>query len=252
MTATSFASDKLAAINDDFSIFNRHMDRTVKQRVDKEQDELHSLKLQIAKLEATLNQEVKRRNETNKALQGMFQAQMATVQDKLEAGLVDRLEKLLSSVDTLNERVNIVETSFNVERERYVIDMEDKSAMVARDIAGLKSAFQQEWSERKERETLIIAKLRDLDERSAESMLKEQKVLEVQVEELHSDLNVVGHEEDKRFHEHVFQELAALKSGLVMEAQTREQSDDEIVAALKHYTESVQEAMRIVNQAVTH
>merc|ERR1712176_602580 len=124
--------------------------------------------------------------------------------------------------------------------------------MVAKDIAALKSAFQQEWSERKDRETLIIAKLRDLDERSAESMIKEQKILDVQVEELKSDLNVVGHEEDKRFHEYVFQELAALKSGLVQEAQTREQSDDEIVSALKHYTESVQEAMRIVNQAAAH
>jgi len=249
MTAAEFTMAKLSHVVDEFHGFNRGMEIASKSRMDKEGEDLHHLKVQIARLEQTLTQEVKRRAETNKAIQGMFEGHTATVQDKLECGLVERLDKLAENVEILNDRVSVVEEVFNTERARYVRDMEDKSAMVAKDIAALKQAFQQEWRERKERETLIVAKLRDLDERAAERLVKDQKVLEQQVEELHNELEVVGHEEDRRFHEYVFQELASLKNGLVVESQTRQQSDDEIVAALSHYTESIQEAMRVVNLA---
>jgi len=235
--------------NDTLDGFQRNMDMAKKSRVEKEHDELQKLRLLISKLEETLTREVKRRTETNKAMQAMFEAHLVTVQDKLECGLLERLDNLMATVDALNERVGVVEVDFRTERARYVRDMEDKSAMVARDIAALRSAFSQEWSERKGRETLIIAKLRDLDERSAERLVQEQQICDEQVEELRQDVVVVAQQEDRRFHDHVFQELAALKNGLVLESQTREQSDDDITAALRHYTESIQEAMRVVNQA---
>merc|ERR1719460_1359343 len=155
---------------------NRGMEIASKTRSDKESEELHHLKVQIARLENTLNMEVKRRAETNKAIQGMFEGHIATVQDKLGCGLVERLDKLAEAVDVLNDRVSVVEEVFHTERARYVRDMEDKSALVAKDITALKSAFQQEWRERKDRETLVVAKLRDLDERAAERLVKDQKV----------------------------------------------------------------------------
>jgi hypothetical protein len=80
-------------------------------------------------------------------------------------------------------------------------------------------------------------------------MVKDDEALDGQVAVLVQELGVVGYEEDRKFHEFVFTELAALRTGLESEAQVREQADDEIVNALNHYTQSVQEAMRVVNQA---
>lgn len=239
--------DKLAEVIDRFKASEHGVEVNKKARQDKEEDEIQALRQNITRLENTLNMEVKRRTETNKAIQGAFEAHMATVQDRLEAGLVHRLDTLLSSVDVLNDRVAVVEEEFSTARTSYIRDMEDKSTLVADDIVGLKATFTAERNERKERETLIIAKLRDLNERTAEKLVKDRQILDVQVAELHTELGVVGHEEDRRFHEFVFTELAALKTGLVQESQTREMADDDIVETLTRYTQSVQEAMRVVN-----
>lgn len=241
--------DKLIEVAERFQGADHGMQKAVNARQDAEDEKVHELKVNIARLEKTLNQEVKRRTETNKAIQGAFEAHMATVQDRLEAGLVYRLDTLMGSVDVLNDRIKVVEDEFSTARQNYIRDMEDKSTLVADDIVALKATFTAERAERKERETLIIAKLRDLDERTAEKLVKDRKALDIQVVQLNEELGVVGHEEDRRFHEFVFKELASLKTGLVQEGQAREQADDEIVAAIKQYTESVQEAIRVVNTA---
>jgi hypothetical protein len=243
--------DKLLEIADQFKKFEHGMEvkSTPRDKQQKEEDEIQSIKANIARLENTLKQEVKRRTETNKAIQNSFEAHISTVGDKLEAGLVTRLDSLMASVEVLNDRVGFVEEEFNTARQSYIRDMEDKSTLVADDIVAMKSVVTSERSERRDRETLIIAKLKDLDRRTAEQMVKDDEVLDGQVAVLVKELGVVGHEEDRKFHEFVFTELAALRTGLENEAQIREQADDEIVNALNHYTQSVQEAMRVVNQA---
>merc|ERR1712048_900865 len=121
---------------------------------------------------------------------------------------------------------------------------------MGKDAQSLQTTFQSERHDRKERETLIIAKLRDLDARTSERLANEQNVLEHRYKELREELDVaVKDEDDKRFQDYILEEMAALKNGLVVESQQREQADDDIVKALNHYTQAIQEALRVVNQA---
>mmetsp|Transcript_76269 Transcript_76269/g.215866 ORF Transcript_76269/g.215866 Transcript_76269/m.215866 type:complete len:243 (+) Transcript_76269:106-834(+) len=239
---------KLAALTEKFSGFERQMEMETKARRDVEDSQTNSLRDNIARLEKTLNAEIKRRVEANKALQGMFEAQMATVQDKLEAGLLDRLDQLHTTVGSLNERVDGVEREFSQAREQYIRDIEDKSTMVAKDASGLQSAFQNERADRKEREMLIVAKLRDLDARTAERLASEQTAIDKTYSELRDELDLAVRDDgDKRFQDYILEEMAALKNGLVVETQMREQHDDDIVNALNHYTKAIQDALRVVN-----
>merc|ERR1719453_2627476 len=132
-----------------------------KARKDSEESALNAVRDNIARLEKTLNAEIKRRVEANKALQSVFEAQIATVQDKLEAVFLERFDQLHSAVDSLNDRMSVVEKDFSASREQYVRDIEDKNSLVAKDVSGLQNAFMNERSDRKERETLIAAKLRE-------------------------------------------------------------------------------------------
>mmetsp|Transcript_31167 Transcript_31167/g.65336 ORF Transcript_31167/g.65336 Transcript_31167/m.65336 type:complete len:250 (+) Transcript_31167:125-874(+) len=246
----SEARQKLASISDRFSGFARQMDMETRTRKDEEDSQHSALRDNIARLEKTLNAEIRRRVEANKALQGMFEAQMATVQDKLEAGLLDRLDQLHTAVGSLNDRVDNVEQDFSQAREQYIRDIEDKSSMVAKDAASLQAAFQNERADRKEREMLIVAKLRDLDARTAERLNNEQRSTDAKYQELSEDLDVaVKEDSDGRFQDYILEEMAALKNGLVVETQMREQADDDIVNALNHYTKAIQDALRVVNQA---
>lgn len=244
------ARSKLAAVSGRFSGFERQMEVECKARKDVEEAEYSKLKDNITRLEKTLNSEIKRRVEANKALQGMFEAQMATVQDKLEAGLMERLDQLQEAVGSLNERVDTVERDFSQTREQYIRDIEDKSSMVAKDASQLQQSFQNERADRKERETLIVARLRDLDARTTDRLAAETKALDQAYTELREELEVaVKDDGDKRFQDYILEEMAALKHGLVVETQMREQADDDIADALKHYTKSIQDALRVVNQA---
>merc|ERR1712039_673105 len=167
-----------------------------------------------------------------------------------EAGLLDRLDGLHSAVGSLNDRIDSVEKDFSQAREQYIRDIEDKSSMVAKDAAALQTAFQNERADRKERETLIVTKLKDLDARTAERLANEQQVSDTKFVELREELDVAVRDDgDKRFQDYILEEMAALKNGLVVETQTRETADDDIASALGHYTKAIQEALRVVNQA---
>ncbi|CAE8634770.1 unnamed protein product [Polarella glacialis] len=247
---------KLGVSKERFDGFGMLLDKDSKARKDADDSMANVLKETVVRLEKTLNAEIKRRVESNKALQGMFEAQMATMQDKLEAGLLGRLDQLHGALGSLNDRVDCVEKDFSLTREQYVRDIEDRSAMVTKDAAALQSAFLNERAERKERETLIIAKLRDLELRTVERLASDEADAEEKYKELHDDLKVAVPKEedmddggDKPFQDYILEEMAGLKNGLVVETQTREQADDDIVSALNHYTKAIQDALRVVNQA---
>jgi len=246
------AQSKLTALTERFSGFERQMEMETKARKDTEESQLNSVRDNIARLEKTLNAEIKRRVESNKALQGMFETQMATVQDKLEAVFLERFDQLHSALDSLNDRMGVVEKDFSQSRERYIRDVEDKSAMVAKDVASLQQSFHNERADRKERETLIAAKLREHEQRTAEKFANEQQICDQKYATLHEELDEskrVREDGDKRFQDYIIEEVAALKNGLVVESQTRERADDDIVNALNHYTKALQDALRVVNQA---
>merc|ERR1719386_164712 len=203
------------------------------------------------KLEKTLNSEIKRRVEANKALQGMFESQIATVQDKLEAIFVERLDQLQASVDSLNDRMGIVERDFSMEREKYIRDIEDKNAMVAKDVNNLQNAFENEKVDRKERELRITKKLGDHETQTQGKFEQEQNAREQKYQSLREELEEskrMREKGDEKFQTFILEEVAALKNGLVMESQAREQADDDIVQALNHYTKALQDALRIINQ----
>ena len=204
----------------------------------------------LIKLEKTLNAEIKRRVEANKALQEMFEAQIITMQEKLETGFDERIEKVEEAVSGVSDRLALIERDFAIERDRYVRDIEDKNAMVARDVNGLQQAFENERVLRAEKEAVIIKRLTDLetktdDKLDSHKVSTDSKLISVRsdMEEIHR-MNCTGEDKFERF---VLEELASLKNSVIIETQSRESADDDLVTALNQYTKALQDALRIIN-----
>jgi hypothetical protein len=204
----------------------------------------------LVKLEKTLNAEIKRRIEANKALQEMFEAQIINMQEKLESGFDERLEKVEEAVSAVSDRLALIERDFSIERDRYVRDIEDKNALVARDVNTLQQAFENERVLRAEKEAIIIKRLTDLETKTDDKLethkiSTDSKLIGVRadMEEIHR-INSTG--EDK-FENFVLEELASLKNSVIIETQSRESADDDLVNALNHYTKALQDALRIIN-----
>lgn len=248
----SNAQQKLGMLQQRFTGFEREMEMETRSRKTTDESKLGTIKDDMSKLERTLNSEIKRRVEANKALQGMFESQIATVQDKLEAVFVERLDRLQSRVDSLNDRMGVVEKDFSQSREKYIRDIEDKNQMVAKDVASLQGTFRQEKVDRKEREQATALKLRDHAARTSAKFEEEEKIREAKYQALREELEEskrLRERGDDKFQAFILEEVAALKNGLVVETQTREQADDNIVNALNHYTHVLQDALRVVNRA---
>merc|ERR1719161_1504425 len=243
---------KLGMLQQRFHGFEREMEMETRSRKTNDESKLGTIKDDMSKLERTLNSEIKRRVEANKALQGMFESQIATVQDKLEAVFVERLDRLQSRVDSLNDRMGVVEKDFSQSREKYIRDIEDKNQMVAKDVASLQGTFRQEKVDRKEREQATALKLRDHAARTSAKFEEEEKIREAKYQALREELEEskrLRERGDDKFQAFILEEVAALKNGLVVETQTREQADDDTVNALNHYTHVLQDALRVVNRA---
>merc|ERR1711879_975052 len=91
------------------------------------------------------------------------------------------------NVDTLADRMTSVEREFTLTRERYIQDIEDKNAVVAKDVNGMQSSFENEKIDRKERELAISKKLSEHETRTqaafeAQSANREQKYSSLRAE----------------------------------------------------------------------
>jgi len=205
----------------------------------------------MVNLEQTLNSEIKRRVEANKALQAMFESQISSIQDRLEAIFIDRLDKLQLSVDSLSDRMSTVERDFTLTREQYIQDIEEKNGTVAKDTNAMQNSFENEKVDRKERELAISKRLGDHEARTAAALEAQADSREQRYQSLRGELEEIRRAREKgddKFQTFVLEEVAAVKNGLVAESRAREQADDDIVQALNHYTKCLQDALRIINQ----
>lgn len=242
---------KIGALREKFSGFQNQWEHETKHRIERDGTKLDGVKESMSKLEQTLNSEIKRRVEANKALQAMFESQIASIQDRLEAIFVDRLDKLQVGVDSLGDRMGMVESDFDKTRKQYIQDIEDKNAVVARDTNNMQNAFENEKIDRKERELAISRKLGDHESRTAAALESLAASREQKYQSLRGELEEIKRQRDKgddKFQTFILEEVAAVKNGFVAESRAREQADDDIVQALNHYTKCLQDALRIINQ----
>ncbi|EPR63986.1 SF-assemblin/beta giardin protein [Toxoplasma gondii RUB] len=177
---------KLAVLSERIHGFEKQMECEAKQRREGEEGRLLAIREAITKLEKTLNAEIKRRVEANKALQAMFESQLLGVQDKLSSVFVEKFEQLQCALDALNDRLAVVEREFTVEREKQTKEWEEKTELLGRDMAAIQNAREQKYDQVREE-------------------LEEAKRVRERGEE--------------KFQTFVLEEVAALKNGLILESQ---------------------------------
>ena len=198
-----------------------------------------------------MNAEIKRRVEANKALQEMFEAQILSVQERLESGFEERLEKVEDAVTAVNDRLALIERDFAIERDRYVRDIEDKNGLVAKDVNALQGAFENERIVRAEKEAIMVKRLGDLESKADDKIEANRINLDnrlIQIRSEMEDIYRMSSSGEDKFEQFALEEVASLKNSLIIETQSRESADDDLVNALNHYTKALQDALRIINQ----
>ena len=173
-----------------------------------------------------------------------------SAKSKLESLFSSRVSDIEKANESISTRLVAIESDFANERERYIADISDKTATVARDVAQLQIAVNHEKSNRSEKESALVRKLAEIDLNIESKLQNDRLAAEQKFSALRDSLaeyKKLRDRGDDKFQGFVLEEIAALKNSLVIETQSREQSDEDIIQALNHYTKALQDALRIVN-----
>eukprot|EP00919_Chromeraceae_sp_WS-2016_P028584 GHVR01067629.1.p1 GENE.GHVR01067629.1~~GHVR01067629.1.p1 ORF type:complete len:166 (+),score=38.62 GHVR01067629.1:341-838(+) len=165
---------------------------------------------------------------------------------------MERLDSMGVSVESLLDRISIVERDFAMEKDKYMHDMEEKNSIVAKDLNNMQAVFENERIVRGEREGEFAKRLGDFEYRTDGKFEQERSQREQRYMHLREELEEskrVREKGDEKFQCFILEEIASLKNGLVMESQSREHADEDIVQALNHYTRALQDGLRIVNSS---
>ncbi|CDJ47485.1 SF-assemblin, putative [Eimeria brunetti] len=207
------------------------------------------IKDSILAVEKTLNQEIKRRVDANKTLQQISEQMANEMLDRLQLRIVKYIESLTVSMDMLITRCESLEKGLAQMKGDLPSKLAQDFAALQREANALRQAFAAETKNKNECESLACKKLGELQllvdsKFEAEIAVRQEQLnlIKREVERL-----VKGDEAHEQFHAFIMEELMALKNGLALATQAREQSDDEIIQAINQYTTALQKGLRTIN-----
>eukprot|EP00742_Colponemidia_sp_Colp-10_P014550 GILJ01016536.1.p1 GENE.GILJ01016536.1~~GILJ01016536.1.p1 ORF type:complete len:299 (-),score=58.89 GILJ01016536.1:143-1039(-) len=241
---------KLATLSERFTGFDRAVEEDTIRRKTVEESKVHDIRETLLKVEKAMNSEIKRRVEANRALQSLIEQMVNKVMDKLQASFIRKLERVQENVESLTRRGESLEQ--NVKEWLHVLPkkLQAEIAAVVSAIGQLRQGIEADKKVRVEKDTHILKRLGEAEYKvdkkfELEHTDREGKVNNLQMEvERTGKLKATG---DDKFRIFVMEELTNLKNNLLAEAHSRTCGDDEIVQALNHYTNALQQGLRSVN-----
>ena len=250
MSVASATKQKMKGLLNDFNQFEDVMKEGTRQRREQDEQKLQVLKIEMGRIEKTLNSEVKRRVEMNKGLQAWCEKQIVSFHERLEARMTEKFEQLQVQIDALVVRIAELEAEFAVEKERIPREIEERGRILTAQLEAFQEAFEEERARRLVREEELRVQLTDHEHVVSERFQKERSEREQKIMVLKERLEkstVSRNKADVRFQKVIKEEYTALKNQIAEEAKVREQEDDEVVETLTAYTKKLQSSLHIIN-----
>ncbi|CBZ52211.1 putative SF-assemblin [Neospora caninum Liverpool] len=237
---------QLSSVGERFIGFKTSIADDTRRRRMMEEQRFQEVKESIARLEKALNSEIKRRVEANRTLQRVAEQMANEMLERLQTRIAKQIEKLTISMDLLITRCEGLERNLAQMKGELPSKLAQETVALVSELMTLKEQFELEKKGSIDREQMLVKRLNELqyglDARlEAEIALRQEQLnhLKKDVEQL-----VRGDESHEQFRTFIVEELQAMKSGLALATQAREQSDDEIIHAINQYTTALQKGLR--------
>lgn len=243
---------RLAELTNRFRNFERQVANDTRARKITEEATLDAVLACVGRIEAGMALEAEQRERSLQKLQASLDKMLTSAQRRLEASFLQPFDQLSSMIDALNERTSNVEQEFWSARERYVREMDEESGQLTLQLAELTRLFAVETASRKDRDEGLQRNLQDFIRGNEEKLARDQRLLERKFEQLQRDADESVNARDaveRRFQARVQAELEAARAALADTTKARIAADDDIVAALNHYTQELTKAVSSVSQS---
>lgn len=241
---------RLAHVAERFSTFYSDLEATKQHRRDVESNRWGVLSETVAKVERSLEAEIVRRAEADKALVSRFDAEVKAMEDRMALHLREVQTGIKASIDALARTFSELHTSLREERELRRSDMQRLADDVQLKLEETQAALDDERVARLERECSTLKKIGEDVFRMQESIETERATREAFTSRITSEVShMTGGRSvaDERFQAALLQELSLLKNAIQTERAERISEDETIVAAVSDYTRAMQDGLRIVS-----
>mmetsp|Transcript_14130 Transcript_14130/g.26455 ORF Transcript_14130/g.26455 Transcript_14130/m.26455 type:complete len:312 (-) Transcript_14130:98-1033(-) len=244
-------SGRFSELTQRFHFIERQVQADTKSRKQTEDSTVENLWLDVQRLDDCIAQEAQVRTQKLQDMKKVIlQPKLTEAQSKLEAAFLTQFEHIHSVLDAVNDRMSSVEKDFQQSRARYIGHMDMEASAIEQDLAEFKKAFDVERQNRQEREQSLRDRLDNAKRQTAEKLARDDQLAERKYAQLLRDADESVRERDREqqhFKEQVDAEIASLKVAIADASKARSQADDDIVAALNHYTKELQQAVSSVS-----
>jgi hypothetical protein len=250
--------NKLVDVGQRFIGFDKAVEEDTLKRRTNEVKRLKEAHERVAKLEKALNCEIKRRVDANKQVQGLTEHLANDMLDKLQSSIMERMEKLAISIESLTLRCTALEKAISQFKGELPTKLQVDTANLVKEISGLRKQAELDRQSRIERDTALLRRLAEMDSREAsmiEKAVGEQMHLfnktKAEIDGLARQAELEKAESDSRtdkFRSFILEEIAGMKNTLQVTTQARAQTDDEIVQAMTQYSHALQKGLQVANK----
>lgn len=241
---------KLTDIGQRFIGFDKVVEEdTVKRRM-VEMQRIQAVHEGVLKLEKALNVEIRRRVDANKMVQSMTESFANDMLDRLQAKILQRLEKLAVSLESLMLRCSALEKGISQFRGEMPSKIQVDTAALVKEIAGLRQHMEGDKKHRVDRDTQFLKRIAEVEYTVDTKFENNLTLLSTQCSSVQKEVESLSRTDEsseEQFRAFILEEIAALKNVLAMTSQAREQTDDEIVQAINQYTNALQKGLRAAN-----
>eukprot|EP00933_Yihiella_yeosuensis_P077578 TRINITY_DN88152_c0_g1_i1.p1 TRINITY_DN88152_c0_g1~~TRINITY_DN88152_c0_g1_i1.p1 ORF type:complete len:272 (-),score=86.94 TRINITY_DN88152_c0_g1_i1:50-865(-) len=244
-------NERLAELSLRFQSFERQVEADAKSKKVSEEATTVAAMAGVGQLDEALAADSQSAYHDMQKLQAALEPKITETQARIEASFLEQFENLHSLIDALSDRTAAVEKDFVAARSHYISEMEQESKVVDADLAEFKKAFKLEVESRKEREANLLKELEESERKAAAKLDRDEHMAGRKYAQLLRDAEdsvVVWDAASKKFKEQVESDLSSMKIKLEEVSKARVQADDDIVAALDHYTKELQKAVSYVSQ----
>lgn len=231
--------------------FERQVEQDNRHRKEAEQASMEEIHSRCARLEQLVRAEAQRGEEHQSEVRAMLEVRLAEAQSKLEVLFLEKFDHAHAMVDAMSDRMQEVETTYSQANEIFVRDMTEESGAIHKEYWDFRLAFQEEITRHHESERVVSARIAELERLAMQRALHEQQFSEQKWCQLAREVQEesrMGHGFDQNFQEQMLARVEAVRAGLLAASKDREQADDDIVAALNHYTQTLQGTISSVSR----
>ena len=216
-----------------------------------EENRLYEMRELTQKVEKHLALEVKRRSESDKVLQNMFEGKMREQAEALERGFNERMTQTKHNVDILTKKIVSLEKDLVAEREKNGQLLQKVSYESQQAVQNLKNSLEQDKVQRMEKDAQLLRKSAEDVYRLQERMDVEKQARDLGFEGLRDAIGKLSMDKDKhdeKFRSLVLGDIEQLKAAVRFEHDEREQSEEQLVKTMDQIVNQVQDALRVVSK----